>query len=97
MLCFEILKECIQLPDDLSIIKVETQYMSDMYHDTFADTCCTKTGFIVNLMCCCLPFLCCTHCNAKTLKPGHIDMTLFIWFKKKEMVVGMPISMETKT
>lgn len=91
----EIIKECIKLPDDLSIIKVDTHNMADMYFNTFADICCTFSGFISNLLCCCIPF-CCIKGNTKTLKPNHIDMTLFIWFKKKDLAMGLPISSEIK-
>ncbi len=78
----EIIKECIKLPDDLSIIKVDTHNMSGMYYNTGADICCTFSGFFTNLICCCLPFYC-SNCNSITFRPNHIDMTLFIWFKKK--------------
>lgn len=90
-----ILKECIQLPNDLSVIRLETQFMSDMYINTFADTCCDTEGFITNILCCCIPFLFCTRCNTKTLKPNHIDMQLRIWFKKNNIVIGEPVTFDT--
>jgi len=85
----ELLKRCISLPPPLELLRIDIDGAYELLYTSSSDVCCPFSRCFACMWNCCVPFF--RFCSSRA------DLTVFIWFRRKESLLAVPLHFDDST